>query len=92
MYIKSAAILYEGKIYEGKSHAEIGVEMVMKRICKPPYPGGDAQGFVTSEGNFVSRTEALKIAIEAGQVIEGHTTHTTRLFSEDIRKPLTPTE
>ena len=43
-----------------------------------------AQGFFTSKGRFVSRTEAMQIALEAGQVKKGKTIHENGLFSEDL--------
>lgn len=81
--IEKAAIIYQGKVYTGWRHDRIGLKMVADRVCPIPYPGGKAQGFVTNEGEFVSRGEALRIAMEAGQTIvkSGHPSH---LFSEEI--------
>ena len=42
------------------------------------------QGFLTSFGGFVSREEALRIALKAGQVKENETVHNNKLFSEDL--------
>ena len=83
MKIKCAAIRYKGKIYEGKSHSEIGIKMVKDGICKR-YPGGDDQGFVTECGRYVRREPALMIAIKSGQVEPGKTIHGKKLFSEDL--------
>lgn len=41
------------------------------------------QGFVTNEGKFVTREEALIIAREAGQLLPCHE-HETQLFSESV--------
>lgn len=41
-------------------------------------------GFYTSYGRFVDRKEAYQVALEAGQVKKGETTHTDSLFSEDL--------
>lgn len=41
------------------------------------------QGFLTSTGRFVSREEALQLAIAAGQIDYGHYSD-TMLFSEDL--------
>jgi hypothetical protein len=51
-----------------------------------PVGRGDEQGFVTSEGAFVSRREAMMIAIEAKQLIprEGQHGPGGHLFSEDL--------
>lgn len=75
--------MYQGKVYTGWRHDRIGLKMVADGVCPIPYPGGKAQGFVTSDGEFVSRKEALRIATEAGQTIvkSGNQFH---LFSEEI--------
>jgi hypothetical protein len=85
MRIKSAAIRYGGRIFPGKNHAEIGLKMINLGICKPPYPSGDDQGFVTECGKYVRREPALMIAINAGQVKGGETLHRNKLFSEDLK-------
>jgi hypothetical protein len=85
MKIKSAAILYSGKIYEGQAHCDIGLQMIRDKVCRRPFPGADSQGFITECGRFVSREEALVIAIENGQVVKGRTCNPNRLFSEDLR-------
>lgn len=82
--IKRAAICYNGRVYEGRRHCEIGQAMIKGGVCEAPYPGGKAQGFVTDEGRFVSRAEALEIAIDAGQVQKGKTIQRRELFSEDL--------
>jgi hypothetical protein len=86
--IKCAAIRNPetGIVYEGTSHYKIGTQMIKDGACYPPYPGGVNQGFVTSDGMFVSRAAAMYIAAKAGQVIQGKTIHRTDLFSEDLRK------
>ena len=85
MKIKCAAIRYNGKIFEGTGHAEIGYRMVREGICKDPYHSGEDQGFVTDCGRYVRREAALAIAIKAGQIKEGEHLHSTKLFSEDFR-------
>lgn len=84
--IQSAAIVYKGQIYTGRSHAEIGLAMIKSGVCSRPYPGGDAQGFVTNEGEFVSRITALQIAKNAGQITKEKPYHNHGLFSEDLRE------
>ena len=81
MKIKCAAIRYKDKIYEGRSHCEIGWQMLKDGVCERPFPGGDAQGFVTECGKFVRRAAALAIAIQAGQVVQGETDHPRYLCS-----------
>ena len=53
--IRNAAIIHEGRVYEGRSHAEIGHFMLKIGACRRPFPSGPAQGFVTHDGRFVSR-------------------------------------
>lgn len=84
MKISSAAILFNNKIYTGISHCEIGCKMVRDKVCER-YPSGDAQGFITDDGKFVSRWQALRIAIRAGQVEMGKTVNKNELFSEDLK-------
>jgi hypothetical protein len=60
--------------------------MIKDHVCMRPFPGGDKQGFVTECGKYVTRKEALVIAIAAGQVVEGKTHHYEHLFSEDLGK------
>ncbi len=88
-HILSAAIYYQGSIYTGKNHAEIGHKMVLDGVCSKPFPGGEAQGFVTNNGIFVGRKVAAQIALAAGQVKVGvanreHPFNGVELFSEDL--------
>jgi hypothetical protein len=85
MKIKSAAIIYKGTIYQGNSHCEIGLKMLKDKVCKKPYPAGDAQGFVTDTGEFVDRAKALIIAKENNQIIQKNGNQNI-LFSEDLKK------
>jgi hypothetical protein len=85
MRIKCAGIRYQGKVYEGRRHHEIGMKMIADGVCPRPYPSlEDDQGFVTECGRFVMRIPAMAIAIRAGQVKEGETCHPRMLFSEDL--------
>ena len=85
MKIKCAAIRYNGQIYDGESHAKIGIKMVQDGVCPEPYPHGEDQGFVTECGRYVRREPALIIAISAGQVEDGKTFQPNKLFSEDLK-------
>jgi hypothetical protein len=46
--------------------------------------GEDEQGFMTDTGRFVNRVEALKIALDANQVLDINNIRAKRLFSEDL--------
>jgi hypothetical protein len=80
----SAAIRYKGQVYLGVSHSEIGQEMLEIGVCPPPFPGGDAQGFVNEYDEFISREEAMEVAIKAKQVKPGYTFQPFKLLSEDL--------
>ena len=84
MKIKCAAILHDNKVYQGRTHAEIGWKMIDDIICDKPFPPAIFQGFVTDGDIFVDRELALHIAIKAKQVEEGETCHNKWLFSEDL--------
>lgn len=67
--IVNAAINHGGKIYKGFRHAHIMEDMRGQGVTD--YITVEEQGFLTSEGKFVSRSEAAKIAFEAGQIPNG---------------------
>lgn len=63
----SVAIIREGNLHHGfKSH----VELRRSLGYKDPYASDpkDQEGFYTSDDRFVTRREAMFIAIEAGQI------------------------
>jgi len=82
--IRCAALRIAGKVYEGKRHSDIILDAVRSGAKFRPYPSGDDFGFMTDNGKFVNREEALKIALNAGQVKEGMSLSTDKLHSEDI--------
>lgn len=55
------------------------IHRLVQRGFKKPIKG--EQGFLTSEGKFVGRVEALEIAKRAGQIKE--TPH-SKLYTEDL--------
>ena len=65
-------------IYCGLRHAYILWQS--KLISRNPHH----QGFLTSTGRFVTREEALVIALENDQVIDKAQIRGNRLFSEDL--------
>ena len=97
-YIICAAILYEdGMIYEhqpknilkgivvaGRRHHNcIMTYSMLTGFIADDIKLKQVQGFITSKDYFVNRTNAMLIAIEAGQVKkEGN--EGTQLFSEDL--------
>ncbi|MBP3708335.1 MAG: hypothetical protein J6J36_07065 [Clostridia bacterium] len=79
--ITKAAIRYKNKLYTGFDHTKCFYQITSE------YVGGVElayieQGFITSDGDFVSREEALDIAREAGQLELASNIDT--LMSEDL--------
>lgn len=82
MKIVAAAILYEGRLYtlpQPARHSHV-IGVIWHEIKKQV--AGETQGFVTDEGKFVDRKEALRIATEAGQITEP--SGLPELYSEDL--------
>lgn len=81
--IVAAAVIWNGLVISKRRparHHDI-LQQLDKRLG---IIGGDYQGFLTDQGEFVSRDIALTIAEEAGQVVAGKTVHRDQLFSEDV--------
>lgn len=77
--IKHAAVKSEdGWIFIGKCHADCLHKM--HHINVPYGKGAENQGFITSKGRFVSRSEAAKLALDSDQIDK----HTPLLFSENL--------
>lgn len=75
--ITESAIIKEGIIYTGRRHHNIINDNVKQ------FFNGCEQGFITDTGEFVSREEALKIAIECNQIIK-KCGNSEVLYSEDV--------
>ena len=81
-------IVKTGKVFYGHRHdqclnsmnSELSWTMNRQEIAEVE----KIQGFVTTEGRFVGREEALKIALENNQVIDESEIRGDRLFSEDL--------
>lgn len=75
--IDSAAIRWQGRIFEGVRHTMAKY----KALCDTGvYPLRCEGGFITSRGDFVSRKAAARIAYSAGQIKE----RLGILYSEDL--------
>ncbi|MFA7219023.1 MAG: hypothetical protein WC119_00660 [Synergistaceae bacterium] len=81
-HIVQAAIKYKATYYTGWRHCSIGLKMLEDKVCNRPYPGSNAQGFITNTGRFVSRQEAFSIAKDSGQLIPEFLEDTKLLLSE----------
>lgn len=77
-----------GKVFYGHRHdqcnnslnGELSWTMNRQEICRVI----TIQGFVTTEGRFVDRKEALKIALDNDQVLDKSQIRGDNLYSEDI--------
>ena len=70
IYILSAALLdrHDNAIYLGLRHADLVKQCITARR---DYPTSLVFGFADSEGNFLTRKEALPVALRAGQYGQG---------------------
>lgn len=83
--IVCAALRIEDGLYVcGVRHGD-DIMRAQYRAMGYSHTHGMEQGFLTSKRRFVDRTEGLRIALDANQVIEksGNPT-STELYSEDI--------
>jgi predicted methyltransferase len=72
----------KGVVIEGHRHPDI-IRTVLNLTGKRQAECGEyVQGFVTTEDQFVTRQEAMKIARAANQIISD--TNLSELYSEDI--------
>lgn len=77
----------KGLVVEGHRHGDI-IRTVVNLLGKRTVEKGEnsvgetVQGFVTNENRFVDRSEAMKIARSANQIISD--TNFPELYSEDI--------
>lgn len=81
--IKESAILKDGKIFTGHRHHNI-INSTDELGLPFGYFKGGIQGFVDEDGNFLTREEAVKVAIDLGQVKEENLHVSGKLFSEDL--------
>lgn len=66
--IKQAAIVHvDGKVYTGRSHDEIARKIVERTGVKK-VSWKSIQGFVTDDGEFLTKAEAAKVALKHDQV------------------------
>lgn len=67
--VERAAIMYQDEVFEvprpGRHHTVIA--LMAARFGDGWYLTDDVQGFVLSDGRFVTRKEAARIALENGQ-------------------------
>jgi hypothetical protein len=84
-YIANSAVNVEGRIYQGARHW-LAMQVALHAGESSPIGSGDAQGFITTWGRYVTREEAGRIAFVSKQtyVLKGI------LYSEDLWGPPSP--
>lgn len=73
----------QGVTFSGQRHLHCLRTMNVLTGKKQHEAGEEIQGFLTNKNRFVDRTEAMSIAINAKQIIEGKYSN-TELYSEDL--------
>lgn len=78
--IKESAIFFKGKVYTGRRHCDI---LCDESLPSRGYLRSGFQGFITDEGIFLDRYEALTVASKCNQLIWKHPPY-DQLMSEDL--------
>ena len=83
-----AANRHEDTLVLGARHFDSTMHSIIARLDKqflPDFPSTWEQGFIDQHGRFMTRREALYVAIAAGQIV-GRVKHGPQdvLFSEDL--------
>lgn len=76
--------LDRGIVFSGHRHGQCIYSKYAITGLRDAESGDNEQGFLTSKNRFVSREEALKIALKQNQVIDHSQIRGSRLFSEDL--------
>ena len=75
--IKESALRLNGKVYTGRRHCDIFKQEPIGVLCNAE------QGFITDDGIYLDRYEALTVASKCNQLIYKHPPY-DRLLSEDL--------
>jgi len=76
--------LDKGIVFSGHRHGQCIYSKCALTGLRDAESGENEQGFLTSKNRFVSREEALEIALKQNQVIDHSQIRGNRLFSEDL--------
>ena len=74
----------KGLVFTGHRHGQCIYTKCAVTGLRDAESGENEQGFLTSKNRFVSREEALEIALRENQVIDLSQIRGNRLFSEDL--------
>jgi hypothetical protein len=64
-------------------HHDVGIWMIREHDHPIPFPGGNAQGFLMSDGTFGDRRYAKKCAMHHNQLLD-RASNLIELYSEDV--------
>jgi len=73
-----------GLVFCGHRHAQCIYTKCVVTGLRDAESGENEQGFLTSKNRFVTREEALIIALRENQIMDIKEIHGNRLFSEDL--------
>ena len=76
--------LDKGIVFCGHRHGQCIYSKCMITGLRDAESGNHIQGFLTSKNRFVSRQEALIIALRENQVINPENVRSSNLYSEDL--------
>jgi len=85
--ITHVAIKFNGKIYSlprPNRHHNVIWKIVEETKIKSVDVYGSDQGFLDSTGNYLTRKEALDIALNSGQIRSDRPIYNNELFSENL--------
>lgn len=71
-YILCAALMHNGTIVSGHRHSDCYAVIINLTNHKENLPEREQQGFLTSIGRFVDRSEAYQIALVNNQLLLPH--------------------
>lgn len=85
--ITHVAVRFKGVIYSLPSpnrHHHVLWKIIQETKASHVDASGDDQGFLDDAGNYLTRQEALAVALQCNQVKDPSDIRAGRLFSEDV--------
>lgn len=83
----SAVVAEDGTVVQGRRHGDCLAEIVRRGLKRKYGSSNETQGFITSTGRYVTRTEAYRLQKAAGlpsAAPDGYRDGLGELFSEDL--------
>lgn len=85
--ITRVAVRFNGQVYSlppPNRHHDVIWEIARVENIATVRAAGDNQGFLDDSGRYLTRKEALPVALAAGQVLDVSNVRGKSLFSEDL--------